>query len=177
MRELNPGAQNKCWGGHFRTYGVETTHCFRAGKSCNNLKIVYVIVFVFLPILRNPGTAGSVCVTFRGPFDSVIIQIYSKTRPVNVAASCYRVIVCRPWLSDVLIILSAHFVSGKADDNGKMHVTLCDLIMPWESMSATQKKSLSQRYQMGCDCKVIYTWRRIIIITVALELKHVCLSQ
>lgn len=35
-----------------------------------------------------------------------------------------------------------------------MHVTLCDYIMLWDSLSATQKKSLSQRYQMGCDCKV-----------------------
>ncbi|RXN10130.1 metallo ase inhibitor 2-like protein [Labeo rohita] len=47
-----------------------------------------------------------------------------------------------------------YLISGKAEANGKMHVTLCDLIMPWESMSATQKKSLSQRYQMGCDCKI-----------------------
>ncbi|KAI4873943.1 hypothetical protein NFI96_010852 [Prochilodus magdalenae] len=47
-----------------------------------------------------------------------------------------------------------YLISGKADGSGKMHVTLCDLIMPWESMSATQKKSLSQRYQMGCDCKI-----------------------
>ena len=35
-----------------------------------------------------------------------------------------------------------------------MHVTLCDYIMLWDAMSPTQKKSLSQRYQMGCDCKV-----------------------
>lgn len=35
-----------------------------------------------------------------------------------------------------------------------MHVTLCDFIEPWESTSATQKKSLTQRYSMGCDCKV-----------------------
>lgn len=55
----------------------------------------------------------------------------------------------------VQFVLSGHCVfSGKAETNGKMHVTLCDLIMPWESMSATQKKSLSQRYEMGCDCKV-----------------------
>uniref|UniRef100_A0A8C2H0S9 Metalloproteinase inhibitor 2 n=1 Tax=Cyprinus carpio TaxID=7962 RepID=A0A8C2H0S9_CYPCA len=47
-----------------------------------------------------------------------------------------------------------YLISGKAEANGKMHVTLCDLIMPWESMSATQKKSLSQRYQTGCDCKI-----------------------
>lgn len=53
------------------------------------------------------------------------------------------------------IVLSDMHFPGKADGGGKMHVTLCDLIMPWESTSATQKKSLSQRYQMGCDCKVI----------------------
>lgn len=43
---------------------------------------------------------------------------------------------------------------GKAETGGCMHVTLCDYIMLWDSLSATQKKSLSQRYQMGCDCKV-----------------------
>ncbi|KAK1794021.1 hypothetical protein P4O66_010933 [Electrophorus voltai] len=47
-----------------------------------------------------------------------------------------------------------YLISGKTDGNRNMYVTLCDLIMPWESMSATQKKSLSQRYQMGCDCKI-----------------------
>lgn len=35
-----------------------------------------------------------------------------------------------------------------------MHVTLCDFIEPWEALSATQKKSMPQRYEMGCDCKV-----------------------
>ena len=35
-----------------------------------------------------------------------------------------------------------------------MHVTLCDYIMLWDNMSPTQKKSLTQRYQMGCECKV-----------------------
>lgn len=44
--------------------------------------------------------------------------------------------------------------TGKAEAGGRMHVTLCDYIMLWDSLSATQKKSLSQRYQMGCDCKV-----------------------
>ncbi|KAJ0015725.1 hypothetical protein NQD34_014015 [Periophthalmus magnuspinnatus] len=42
---------------------------------------------------------------------------------------------------------------GKAESAGSMHVTLCDYIQPWDSLSTTQKKSLSQRYQMGCDCK------------------------
>uniref|UniRef100_A0A3B4F6I6 Metalloproteinase inhibitor 2 n=1 Tax=Pundamilia nyererei TaxID=303518 RepID=A0A3B4F6I6_9CICH len=47
-----------------------------------------------------------------------------------------------------------YLISGKAEASGSMHVTLCDYIMPWDSLSTTQKKSLSQRYQMGCDCKV-----------------------
>lgn len=35
-----------------------------------------------------------------------------------------------------------------------MHITLCDLVATWDSLSPTQKKSLNQRYQMGCECKV-----------------------
>lgn len=35
-----------------------------------------------------------------------------------------------------------------------MHITLCDFIVPWDTLSTTQKKSLSHRYQMGCECKV-----------------------
>lgn len=50
-------------------------------------------------------------------------------------------------------MLSASF-TGKAEAGGRMHVTLCDYIMPWDSLSNTQKKGLSQRYQMGCECKV-----------------------
>ncbi|XP_010895946.1 metalloproteinase inhibitor 2a [Esox lucius] len=48
-----------------------------------------------------------------------------------------------------------YLISGKAEADGKMHVTLCDYITPWESMSSTQKKSLTQRYQMGCECKIV----------------------
>lgn len=44
--------------------------------------------------------------------------------------------------------------SGKSEGNGKMHITLCDLVSTWDSLTPTQKKSLNQRYQMGCECKV-----------------------
>ncbi|XP_036407822.1 metalloproteinase inhibitor 2-like [Megalops cyprinoides] len=47
-----------------------------------------------------------------------------------------------------------YLIAGKAESNGKMHVTLCDFIVPWDTMSPTQKKSLSQRYEMGCECKI-----------------------
>lgn len=43
---------------------------------------------------------------------------------------------------------------GKSEGNGKMHITLCDLVSTWDSLTPTQKKSLNQRYQMGCECKV-----------------------
>lgn len=52
--------------------------------------------------------------------------------------------------------------TGKAEADGRMHVTLCDYIMPWDSLSNTQKKGLSQRYQMGCECKV-RAWRPVCV--------------
>ena len=54
---------------------------------------------------------------------------------------------------DPLIGLSG-LSPGKSEGNGKMHITLCDLVSTWDSLSPTQKKSLNQRYQMGCECKV-----------------------
>ncbi|XP_040845770.1 metalloproteinase inhibitor 2 isoform X3 [Ochotona curzoniae] len=47
-----------------------------------------------------------------------------------------------------------YLIAGKAEGDGKMHVTLCDFIVPWDSLSTTQKKSLNHRYQMGCECKI-----------------------
>ncbi|KAJ8283174.1 hypothetical protein COCON_G00020240 [Conger conger] len=47
-----------------------------------------------------------------------------------------------------------YLIAGKAESDGKMDVTLCDFIVAWDTMSSTQKKSLSQRYQMGCECKI-----------------------
>nr|XP_014338630.1 PREDICTED: metalloproteinase inhibitor 2 [Bos mutus] len=47
-----------------------------------------------------------------------------------------------------------YLIAGKAEGNGNMHITLCDFIVPWDTLSATQKKSLNHRYQMGCECKI-----------------------
>ncbi|KAJ8367538.1 hypothetical protein AAFF_G00315110 [Aldrovandia affinis] len=49
-----------------------------------------------------------------------------------------------------------YLIAGKAEADGKMLVTLCDLIMPWDTMSSAQQRSLNLRYQMGCECKI--TW-------------------
>lgn len=53
-----------------------------------------------------------------------------------------------------VVFLSVLSFTGKEEGGGRVHVTLCDYIMPWEALSAAQKKGLSQRYQMGCECKV-----------------------
>ncbi|KAM9844232.1 metalloproteinase inhibitor 2b [Aulostomus maculatus] len=47
-----------------------------------------------------------------------------------------------------------YLITGKMKDDGTMHITLCDFIEQWEAMTDTQKKSLVQRYEMGCDCKI-----------------------
>uniref|UniRef100_A0A4W5QTC3 Metalloproteinase inhibitor 2 n=1 Tax=Hucho hucho TaxID=62062 RepID=A0A4W5QTC3_9TELE len=47
-----------------------------------------------------------------------------------------------------------YLFTGKLETDGTMHVTLCDFIESWEAMSPTQKKSLTQRYESGCKCKV-----------------------
>ncbi|KAF7667972.1 hypothetical protein LDENG_00038580 [Lucifuga dentata] len=47
-----------------------------------------------------------------------------------------------------------YLITGKLEADGTVHITLCDFTEPWDDMSATQKKSLTQRYEMGCDCKI-----------------------
>ncbi|KAM6913765.1 metalloproteinase inhibitor 2-like [Lycodopsis pacificus] len=47
-----------------------------------------------------------------------------------------------------------YLITGKLEADETMHITLCDFLEPWEDLSATQKKSLTQRYEMGCDCKI-----------------------
>ncbi|KAI9513585.1 Metalloproteinase inhibitor 2 [Dissostichus eleginoides] len=44
-----------------------------------------------------------------------------------------------------------YLITGKLNDDGTMHITLCDFIEPWDDLSETQK---TQRYEMGCGCKI-----------------------
>ncbi|MEQ2271798.1 Metalloproteinase inhibitor 2 [Xenotaenia resolanae] len=46
-----------------------------------------------------------------------------------------------------------YLITGKMEA-GMMHVTLCDFIEQWETLSATQKKNLIQRYDTSCDCRI-----------------------
>ncbi|KAM4535443.1 metalloproteinase inhibitor 2-like [Fundulus diaphanus] len=47
-----------------------------------------------------------------------------------------------------------YLITGKLEVDGTMHVTLCDFIEQWETLSAMQRKSLTQRYETGCDCRI-----------------------
>ncbi|XP_053324594.1 metalloproteinase inhibitor 4 [Spea bombifrons] len=38
---------------------------------------------------------------------------------------------------------------------GKLYIMLCNLIKPWEDVSFSLMKILNQKFQMGCDCKIV----------------------
>ncbi|XP_006004476.1 metalloproteinase inhibitor 4 [Latimeria chalumnae] len=47
-----------------------------------------------------------------------------------------------------------YLLSGRISNDGKVHISLCNFIVPWDELSLSQKKSLNHRYQMGCDCRI-----------------------
>ncbi|KAG7335094.1 hypothetical protein KOW79_001690 [Hemibagrus wyckioides] len=49
-----------------------------------------------------------------------------------------------------------YLITGKLESDGTVHVTLCDFIQPWESLTMAQKKGMDSRYEMGCDCRIIH---------------------
>ncbi|KAI4900536.1 hypothetical protein NFI96_026730 [Prochilodus magdalenae] len=48
-----------------------------------------------------------------------------------------------------------YLITGKLESDGKMHVTLCDFIEPWQSLTIAQKKGFEVRYQTGCECRIV----------------------
>ncbi|XP_035414342.1 metalloproteinase inhibitor 4 isoform X1 [Cygnus olor] len=47
-----------------------------------------------------------------------------------------------------------YLLTGQILNDGKVFIHLCNYIEPWDDLSLSQKKSLNQRYQMGCGCKI-----------------------
>ncbi|XP_051905557.1 metalloproteinase inhibitor 2-like [Hippocampus zosterae] len=47
-----------------------------------------------------------------------------------------------------------YLITGSLKSNNSLHITLCNFLEPWEKLTATQRNSLVQRYEMGCDCKI-----------------------
>ncbi|KAK5914021.1 hypothetical protein CgunFtcFv8_008489 [Champsocephalus gunnari] len=44
-----------------------------------------------------------------------------------------------------------YLITGKLNDDGTIHIHLCDFIQAWDDLSETQK---TQPYEMGCGCKI-----------------------
>uniref|UniRef100_A0A8C8FH61 Metalloproteinase inhibitor 2 n=1 Tax=Oncorhynchus tshawytscha TaxID=74940 RepID=A0A8C8FH61_ONCTS len=59
-----------------------------------------------------------------------------------------------PAACGVTLDLNKEYLFTGKLETGRMYVTLCGYNPPWEDLSAAQKKSLTHRYQSGCDCKV-----------------------
>lgn len=53
-----------------------------------------------------------------------------------------------------LQVNNVQYVLGGSIRDGKLHIGLCGLIMTWDALTLSQKKSLNHRYQMGCDCRI-----------------------
>lgn len=49
-----------------------------------------------------------------------------------------------------------YLITGKLESDGTVHVTLCDFIQPWESLTIAQRKGIDSRYEMGCECRIIH---------------------
>ncbi|XP_071250699.1 metalloproteinase inhibitor 2-like [Salvelinus alpinus] len=77
---------------------------------------------------------------FKGP-DRVIHAVFTTSS----SASC----------GVTLEINKAYLFTGRLNTDGRMHLVMCDFIQYWEDLNGTQKKSLTQRYQSGCDCTII----------------------
>ncbi|KAL7850736.1 hypothetical protein SRHO_G00200850 [Serrasalmus rhombeus] len=51
---------------------------------------------------------------------------------------------------------SEYLVTGKLESDGTVHVTLCDFIVPWNSLTPAQRKGFEVRYETGCGCRGMY---------------------
>ncbi|KAK6312362.1 hypothetical protein J4Q44_G00180260 [Coregonus suidteri] len=77
---------------------------------------------------------------FKGP-DRVIHAIFTSSS----SASC----------GVTLETNKEYLITGQLNTAGRMHIITCNFIQYWEDLSGTQKKSLTRRYQSGCDCTII----------------------
>ncbi|XP_038839905.1 metalloproteinase inhibitor 2-like [Salvelinus namaycush] len=77
---------------------------------------------------------------FKGP-DRVIHAVFTSSS----SASC----------GVTLETNKEYLFTGRMSTDGSMHLVMCDFIQYWEDLNGTQKKSLTQRYQSGCDCTII----------------------
>ncbi|XP_054615508.1 metalloproteinase inhibitor 2-like [Dunckerocampus dactyliophorus] len=49
-----------------------------------------------------------------------------------------------------------YLISGRLAPDGSLHGTVCDFIVPWDSLSVSQKTNLVEHYKKGCDCQITH---------------------
>ncbi|KAK6293936.1 hypothetical protein J4Q44_G00362620 [Coregonus suidteri] len=59
--------------------------------------------------------------------------------------------ICRKFLETN----KEYLLTGRLNTDGTMNIMMCDFSRTWEASSDTQLMRLIQRYQSGCDCKII----------------------
>ncbi|XP_061430518.1 metalloproteinase inhibitor 3-like [Lethenteron reissneri] len=92
------------------------------------------------------------------PFQMVLhrvkqIKIYKGMELLGEVTQLYTPTMdglCAPSLD---LSKTQYVITGKIRD-GRVSVSGCDYVQPWEGLTLSQKKSLSYRYRMGCDCKI-----------------------
>ncbi|XP_054616113.1 metalloproteinase inhibitor 2-like [Dunckerocampus dactyliophorus] len=47
-----------------------------------------------------------------------------------------------------------YLITGRLASDRSLHITLCDFIAPWDTLSSSQKVDLVQRYKSGCNCQI-----------------------
>lgn len=57
----------------------------------------------------------------------------------------------------VYLELNKNYVVSGGVEFGKPFISLCGMIMPWESTTKRQRKGLRQLYKVGCQCQIAYT--------------------
>ncbi|XP_043477574.1 metalloproteinase inhibitor 2 [Leptopilina heterotoma] len=57
----------------------------------------------------------------------------------------------------VYLELNKNYVVGGRWEFGRPFISLCGLVMPWETTTKRQRKGLRQLYKMGCQCQIAYT--------------------
>ncbi|XP_028843409.1 metalloproteinase inhibitor 2-like [Denticeps clupeoides] len=48
-----------------------------------------------------------------------------------------------------------YLITGHMEIDGTLYVTMCDFLEPWNDLTHTQMTNLNERYQSGCNCRVV----------------------
>ncbi|XP_056122537.1 metalloproteinase inhibitor 2-like [Rhinichthys klamathensis goyatoka] len=86
-------------------------------------------------------------------YDIKVMKVFKgssdRIKKIKHASTSEMCSMCGIRLDHGQYLLSGEFMY----DEG-ISITLCDLIVRWDSLSLMQKNHIKYRYQKGCDCKI-----------------------